>query len=109
MLLLGTRESGLVLTLGSFLASFSLGRYPQVAYTYTAASFPTRARTSGFVWSDGLDHWGGAVGAVGRPALIAAAWFFAGFATVGLTGLAAGAIAVLGPRATGQRLERVSQ
>lgn len=109
MLLIGTLASGLVLTLGSFLASLSLGMYLQVAYTYTAESFPTRARTSGFAWSDGLGHLGGVVGALGLPALIAATSFFAGFATVGLTGLAAGTIALLGPRAAGRRLERISQ
>jgi MFS family permease len=109
MLLIGTLASGLVLTAGSFLASLSLGMYLQVAYTYTAESFPTRARTSGFAWSDGLGHLGGAAGALGLPTLIAATSFFAGFTTVGVTGLAAGAIAIFGPRATGRRLERISQ
>jgi hypothetical protein len=36
-----------VLILGSFLASLTLGLYLQVAYTYTAENFPTRARVSG--------------------------------------------------------------
>jgi MFS transporter, putative metabolite:H+ symporter len=108
MILIGTLANGPVITTGSFLASLALGMYLQVAYTYTAESFPTRARTSGFAWSDGLGHLGGAVGALALPALIAATSFFFGFSAIGITGLAAGLIALLGPRASGQSLERIS-
>lgn len=108
MVLVGTLANGAVVTAGSFLASLALGMYLQVAYTYTAESFPTRARTSGFAWSDGLGHLGGAVGALALPALVAATSFFAGFTAVGATGLAAGVLALFGPSSTGQRLERIS-
>jgi MFS transporter, putative metabolite:H+ symporter len=109
MVSIGTLAGGFLITAGSFLASLALGMYLQVAYTYTAESFPTRARTSGFAWSDGLGHLGGAVGALALPALIATTSFFSGFAVIGLTGLSAGLLALLGPRATGQRLEEVSR
>jgi MFS transporter, putative metabolite:H+ symporter len=108
MVLIGSLAGALPITAGSFLASLALGMYLQVAYTYTAESFPTRARTSGFAWSDGLGHLGGAVGALVLPALVAATSFLFGFSAVGVTGLAAGVLALLGPRSTGQRLEGVS-
>ena len=57
--------------LGSFLASLALGMYLQVAYTFTAESYPTRARSSGFALSDGLGHIGGAFGALAVPIFVA--------------------------------------
>jgi MFS family permease len=97
-----------VVILGSFLASFALGSYLQAAYTFTAESFPTRARASGFAFSDGLGHVGGAVGAIVLPILVAGLSFFAGFAIIGVTGLAAGILALFGPAASQRALERVS-
>ena len=108
MLLIGSLAGAVTVTVGSFLAALALGMYLQVGYTYTAESFPTRARTSGFAWSDGLGHLGGAVGALALPALIASTSFFIGFALIGVTGFAAGLVALLGPPSTGQRLEHVS-
>ncbi|MBB5163323.1 hypothetical protein [Mycobacterium sp. AZCC_0083] len=35
--------------------------------------------------------------------------FFEGFATIAVTGLLAGLVALPGPRATGRRLEEISQ
>lgn len=109
MVLVGTLERDRLLTLGSFLASFALGLYLQVAYTYTAELFPTRARSSGFALSDGIGHAGGAVGALALPSAIGATSFFAGFLGIGITGLIAGLIALLGPRTTRRRLEDVSR
>jgi hypothetical protein len=43
MIIIGTRASEAVLTIGSFLASLALGLSLQIAYTYTAESFPTQA------------------------------------------------------------------
>jgi MFS transporter, putative metabolite:H+ symporter len=105
MLMVGTLASEAVLTAGSFLASLALGLYLQVAYTYTAESFPTRARASGFALSDGLGHGGGALGALVLPSVS----FFAGFAGIGITGAVAGLIALLGPRVSGRSLEQVSR
>jgi MFS family permease len=108
MLVVGTLANEGVLILGSFLASFALGLFLQVAYTYTAESFPTRARSSGFALSDGIGHGGGALGALVLPTVVASASFFVGFAGIGVTGLIAGLIALLGPRVSGRRLEQVS-
>ncbi|MDA3922044.1 MAG: MFS transporter [Salinisphaera sp.] len=106
MLLVGSYAIAIVIYLGAFLASLSLGSYLQVAYTYTAESFPTRARATGFAFSDGLGHVGGAVGALLLPAVVGGLSFLAGFALIGLTGLAAGLVALAGPSATGQDLRR---
>ncbi|HLI18247.1 MAG TPA: MFS transporter [Rhodanobacteraceae bacterium] len=108
MILIGSMASNAILTLGSFLASLALGLYLQVAYTYTAELFPTRARSSGFSLSDGIGHGGGAVGALLLPTVIGATSFFIGFLGIGITGLIAGLIALLGPRTSGRRLEDVS-
>lgn len=108
MLLIGAKSDETMLVAGSFLASLALGLYLQVAYTYTAELFPTRARASGFALSDGIGHAGGAVGALLLPALVGATSFFVGFLGIGLTGVLAGLIALLGPRTSGRRLEDVS-
>jgi MFS family permease len=89
-----------VLIIGSFLASLAFGLYLQVAYTYTAESFPTRARASGFSLSDGIGHGGGALGALVLPTVVASVSFFAGFVGIGITGALAGLIALLGPRSS---------
>jgi MFS transporter, putative metabolite:H+ symporter len=108
MLMVGTIANRGVLTAGTFLASLALGLYLQVAYTYTAESFPTRARASGFSLSDGLGHGGGALGALVLPTVVSVS-FFAGFAGIGATGVVAGLIALLGPRTSGRSLEQVSR
>ena len=109
MLVTGTLASVVVLTIGLFLASLALGLYLQVAYTYTAELFPTRARASGFALSDGIGHSGGVVGALLLPSVVASTTFFIGFAGIGVTGLIAGLIALLGPRTSRRRLEQVSR
>jgi MFS transporter, putative metabolite:H+ symporter len=107
-IVIGTLANEGVLIAGSFLAALSLGSFLQVAYTYTAECFPTRARASGFSLSDGIGHGGGALGALVLPTVVSAS-FFAGFAGIGVTGLLAGLVALLGPRSSGQRLETVSR
>ena len=108
MALIGTLAAGVIVAAGFFLGSLALGLYLQVAYTYTAENFPTRARSSGFAISDGLGHIGGAVGALALPVIVAATSFQFGFVGIGVTGLAAGLLALAGPRATRRRLEAIS-
>ena len=109
MLLIGSFVNGAVISAGSFLAAVALGSYLQVAYTFTAESFPTRWRATGFALSDGIGHIGGAVGALLLPVVVREWSFFGGFATIAVTGLLAGLVALLGPRATGRRLEEISR
>jgi len=109
MLLIGTLANGAVVTVGSFLASLALGSYLQVAYTFTAENFPTRLRAPGFALADGGGHLGGAVGALLLPTLVTGTTFFLGFAIIGITGLAAGLIALGGPKTSGVSLEKVAR
>ncbi len=108
MILVGTAASEAVVIIGAFLASTALGMFLQAAYTYTAESFPTRARATGFALCDGLGHGGGALGGLLLPSIVSSLSFFAGFAIIGVTGLLAGIIALLGPAASGLALEKVS-
>lgn len=108
MLMIASYASPALIYAGAFCASLALGAYLQVAYTYTAEVFPTQARSTGFALSDGLGHAGGAVGALVLPMVVSGISFFAGFAFIGLTGLAAGLIALAGPATTGRDLENVS-
>ncbi|MGH3645547.1 MAG: MFS transporter, partial [Mycobacterium sp.] len=108
MLLIGSFAGDVVISLGAFLAAVALGCYLQVAYTFTAESFPTRTRATGFALSDGIGHGGGAIGALALPVVVSSWSFFAGFALIGVTGLLAGLVALLGPSSTGRRLESVS-
>jgi MFS family permease len=109
MVLIGSFANPPLIDTGTILASLALGSYLQVAYTYTAESFPTRARASGFAFSDGIGHAGGALGAFLLPVVVGSWSFLAGFTAIGVTGLAAGVIALAGPSATGQNLEHVSE
>jgi MFS family permease len=109
MFLIGTLASNAVIVVGSFLASLALGLYLQVAYTFTAESYPTRARATGFGLSDGIGHLGGAVGALVLPLVVTAFGFFSGFAAIGVTGLVAGLISLAGPSASKLRLEQISK
>jgi putative MFS transporter len=108
MILVGTLADEGVLVAGAFLASLGLGMWLQVAYTYTAECFPTRARSTGFAVSDGVGHAGGAVGGLALPHVVAGASFFTGFAGIGVTGALAGVVALFGPKSSGRRLEDVS-
>lgn len=100
-----TREGFLF---GAFLASLSLGMFLQVAYTFTAESYPTRARASGFALTDGIGHAGGALGAIILPVIVVAYNFSTGFIFIGITGLAAGIFALAGPVSSKKSLEEIS-
>jgi putative MFS transporter len=108
MVLVATAASEAIVIVGAFLASTALGMFLQAGYTYTAESFPTRARTSGFALCDGIGHGGGALGGLVLPSVVSSVSFFFGFTMIGVTGLIAGLIALAGPVASRLSLERVS-
>ena len=107
MLCIATMASSFVVTLGSFLASMALGSYLQMGYTFTAESFPTTLRARGFSIADGCGHLGGAVGSLLLPFVVNQASFFAGFAMIALTGVAAGLLALTGPKSSSRSLEDI--
>ena len=108
-LLLFATMNHIALFAGSFLASMALGMYLQVAYTFTAENYPTRARSSGFALTDGIGHVGGAFGAIILPIIVTAFSFAVGFSFIAVTGLIAGVLVlVAGTKTTGQPLEDVS-
>ena len=108
MAAVGSFAGDVVIAIGCLLASMSLGCFLQVAYTFTAECFSTNIRATGFALSDGIGHAGGAVGVLLLPVLVTHWSFGAGFTAIGLTGLAAGVVALLGPKATRRRLEHIS-
>lgn len=108
LLLFATKNSTAIFA-GSFLASMALGMYLQVAYTFTAENYPTRARSSGFALTDGIGHVGGAFGAIILPVIVSAFSFAVGFSFIAVTGLIAGILVlVAGAKTTGQTLEAIS-
>jgi MFS family permease len=108
MALIGSLANSASIMAGAFLASLSLGLYLQVAYTFTAESYPTKSRAYGFALSDGIGHIGGALGALCLPLLVAHFGFEYGFVMIGLTGLISGLIALAGPSASRRTLEQIS-
>lgn len=108
MILFGTKYDSVVLTLGSFLASYALSFVLGIAYMYTSESYPTNGRTSGFAMGDGLGHIGGAIGALLLPILVTEWSFFNGFLFIGITTIIAGMILfVWGDSAVRKPLEDV--
>ncbi len=109
MLIMATKLTYL-LYFGSFMAALGLGMYLQVAYTFTAENYPTRARSSGFGLTDGIGHGGGALGAILLPILVASYSWATGFVFIGVTGLLAGIlILVFGAKVSRRNLEDISQ
>lgn len=87
-----------------FLASVTIGFLIPLLYTYTAEHFPTSCRATGVAMTDGLGHLGGAL----APTVVLAAadaWGFSGaFTVMAATGLAVGALLLLGRRTAGLTL-----
>ncbi|MBV9413424.1 MAG: MFS transporter [Solirubrobacterales bacterium] len=105
LFVIGYFVSPTIIIVFGFIASASIGLLVPMLYTYTAEHFPTNARATGVALSDGLGHIGGAL----APLIVLganAAWgFSASFLVMGITGLLAGALILLGIRATGRSLE----
>nr|WP_253823093.1 MFS transporter [Acidianus sp. RZ1] len=68
-LIVGITSNILIDLLGSIILFFGFNIWVPIAYTWTAESFPTRARTSGFALNDGIGHLGGGIGVVAVTAL----------------------------------------
>ncbi len=103
--MIGYFVSPTIIIVFGFIASMTIGLLVPMLYTYTAEHFPTNARATGVALSDGLGHIGGAL----APLIVLganSAWgFSSSFLVMGITGLVAGGLILLGIRATGRSLE----
>src|SRR5437764_11820720 len=105
LFVIGYFVSPTIIIVFGFIASASIGLLVPMLYTYTAEHFQTNARATGVALTDGLGHIGGAL----APLIVLganSAWgFSASFLVMAITGLAAGALILLGIKATGRSLE----
>lgn len=105
LILVGFFVSAVVVVVGGFLISLTIGLLVPMLYTYTAEHFATNARATGVALTDGLGHIGGAL----APLFVLGAnglWGFSGALTVmGVSGLVTAGLILLGIRATGESLE----
>lgn len=108
LLLIGYLVSpGIIIGIG-FVASMTIGLTVPTLYTYTAEHFPTNARATGVALGDGLGHIGGAL----APLIVlgaATTWgFSSAFLVMAISGFVAAGLILLGIRATGTSLEKVT-
>jgi putative MFS transporter len=105
LLVIGNFVSPTIIIVFGFIASLTIGLLVPMLYTYTAEHFSTNARATGVALTDGLGHIGGAL----APVIVLganAAWGFSGaFVVMAISGVIAGALILLGIRATGRSLE----
>jgi len=105
LFVIGYFVSPAIIIVFGFIASATIGLFVPMLYTYTAEHFATSARATGVALTDGLGHVGGAL----APLIVLganSAWGFSeAFLVMAISGLVAGALILLGIRATGQSLE----
>jgi putative MFS transporter len=105
LFVIGHFVSPAIIIVFGFIASASIGLLVPMLYTYTAEHFATSARATGVALTDGLGHIGGAL----APLIVLganSAWgFSAAFLVMALSGIVAGALILLGIKATGRSLE----
>jgi putative MFS transporter len=105
LLVIGYAVSPAIIIIFGFIASATIGLLVPMLYTYTAEHFTTNARATGVALSDGLGHVGGAL----APLIVLganSAWGFgSAFLVMAISGFVAGALILLGIRATGRSLE----
>jgi len=94
--------------LGSFLIFFGMDLWVPVGYAWSAESFPTRARTSGFAMVDGIGHAGGGLALIFAASIIAALPILGVFVLIAGFLIIAAIIAVFGQVTAKRRLDEIS-
>ena len=108
LLFIGFFVSPAIIIVFGFIASMTIGLLVPILYTYTAEHFSTNARATGVALTDGLGHVGGAL----APLIVLGAYsawgFSSAFVVMAASGFIAGALILLGIKATGRSLETVT-
>ena len=99
-------------TLGAFLIFVGIDVWVPITYAWSAESFPTRARATGFALADGVGHVGGGIGLIAVAALITALLPVLGtigiFLVIALFQVISAALAQLGTKTANRRFDEVS-
>jgi MFS transporter, putative metabolite:H+ symporter len=102
---IGYFVSPAIIIVFGFIASATIGLLVPMLYTYTAEHFQTSARATGVALTDGLGHIGGALAPIIVLGANSAWGFSASFLVMAISGVVAGALILLGIKATGRSLE----
>lgn len=94
--------------IGSIILFFGFTLFSPVGYAWSAESYPTRARASGFALVDGIGHIGGGVGILVLAPLIPLMGPIITFLVLGGFLVVSSVIALFGTATKGKRLDEVS-
>ncbi|MCL5067880.1 MAG: MFS transporter, partial [Thaumarchaeota archaeon] len=99
-------------TLGAFLIFVGIDIWVPITYAWSAESFPTRARATGFALADGVGHLGGGIGLIAVAAVTSLLLPVFGtigiFLVVALFQAISAALAQMGPKTANRRFDEVS-
>lgn len=106
LMMIGFTPTPVIIMVFGFIASLTIGAWDAVVYALTAEHYPTRARTSGMAFNDGIGHLGGAI----APTVVMAIGSFRGsFEIMACTGLIALLLALFTLKANKKPLEIISK
>lgn len=99
-------------TVGALLIFVGIDIWVPITYAWSAESFPTRARATGFALADGVGHVGGGVGLIAVAAIISSLLPILGtigiFLVIALFQVISTALAQLGAKTANRRFDEVS-
>ena len=94
--------------IGALIAFYGFNLWVPIAYAWSAESYPTRARTTGFAMVDGVGHLGGGVGLLFIAPLIPELGALGALLLISAFLVLGAAIGQLGTRTRGRILDEVS-
>ncbi|HVB12966.1 MAG TPA: MFS transporter [Nitrososphaerales archaeon] len=104
------RGSFWLAVVGSIILFFGIDLWVPITYAWSAESFPTRARATGFAFVDGIGHIGGGVGVILVAALASSGTFsvLEVFLIIASFQIVSSIIGQVGSRTMGEKLDRIS-